>query len=59
MVEEVNLLEDPGPAVGGQLVNDLNCILHLCLDVDARLPGGVIILAKNFSCQSIEFLECV
>ena len=57
MVEEVNLLEDPGPAVGGHLVNDLNCILHLC--VDTSLHGGVGTLAKNLSCQSIEFLECV
>ena len=57
MVEEINLLEDPGPAVGWHLVNDLDCILHLCVDVDTSLHGGVSTLAKNLSCQSVEFLE--
>ena len=57
MMEEVNLLENPEPAVGGHLVNDLNCILHLCVDVDTSLHGGVSTLAKNLSCQSVEFLE--
>ena len=37
MMEEINLLEDPGPAVGGDFVNDLDGVLHVRVDVDAGL----------------------
>ena len=47
MVEEVNLLEDPGPAMAGHLVNDLDRVLHLRVDVDTRLHRSISTLAKN------------
>jgi hypothetical protein len=47
MVEEVNLLEDPGPAMARHLVNDLDRVLNLCVDVDTRLHRGISTLAKN------------
>lgn len=47
MVEEVNLLEDPGPAMARHLVNDLDRVLHLRVDVDTRLHRGISTLAKN------------
>ena len=41
VMEEINLLEDAGPAVGGHLVNDLDGVLHLRVDVDAGLDRSV------------------
>ena len=37
VMEQVNLLEDPGSAVGGHLLNNLDRVLHLGVDVDAGL----------------------
>ena len=59
MMEEINLLEDPGPAVGGDFVNDLDGVLHLSVDVDAGLDRGVCALSQDFSRQTIQFVECV
>ena len=41
MVEGVDLLEDPAPAVAGHLVDDLDGVLCLGVDVDAGLYAGV------------------
>ena len=50
-VEQINLLEDPRPAVGGlELVDDLDGVLHLSVDVDTGLNRGVGSLTKNLSC---------
>ena len=59
MVEQVNLLEDPAPAVGGHLVDDLDGVLHLGVDVDAGLHRGVGALAKHLAGKTVEFVECV
>ena len=58
-MEEINLLEDPGPAVGGHLVNDLDGVLHLGVDVDAGLDGGVGPLAQHLARQTVQLVECV
>ena len=50
VVEEVDLLEDPGPAVAGDLVDDLDGVLHLGVHVEASLDRGISPLAKNFAC---------
>ena len=50
VVEKVDLFEDPGPAVAGDLVDDLDGILHLGVHVEASLDRGVSPLTKNFSC---------
>ena len=57
MVEEVNLLEDPGPAMARHLVNDLDRVLNLCVYVNTRLHGGVSTLAKNLPGQSVDLLH--
>ena len=60
MVEQVNLLEDPAPAVGGHgLVDDLDCVLHLGVDVDAGLHRGVRALAQHLARQPVQLLEGV
>ena len=59
VVEEINLLENPGPAVSGHLLNDLDGVLHLGVDVDAGLDRGVGALAQHLTRQTIEFVECV
>ena len=56
MVEQVNLLEDPAPAVGGHLVDDLDCVLHLGVDVDAGLHRGVRALAQHLARQPVQLL---
>ena len=56
VVEEVNLLEDPGPTVARHLIYDLDRVLHLCVYVDAGLYRGVCTLAKNLPGQSIDLL---
>ena len=56
MVEEVNLFEDPGPAVSRHLVNDLDRVLHLGVDVDTSLHRCVCTLAKNLPGQSVDLL---
>ena len=50
MVEEVYLLEDPGPAVSRDLVYDLDRVLYLRVDVDTGLHRGICTLAKNLPC---------
>ena len=47
MMEGINLLEDPGPAVTRDLVDDLDRVLDLCVDVDTALYTGVSALAKH------------
>ena len=59
MMKKVNLLEDPGPAVGRDLVNDLDGVLHLSVDVDAGLDGGVGPLAQHLPSETVKFMECV
>ena len=59
MVEQINLLEDPGPAVSGDLLDDLDCVLHLSVDVDAGLHRGVGALAQHLPGQTVKFVECV
>ena len=59
MVEQVNLLEDPAPAVGGHLVDDLDGVLHLGVDVDAGLDTGVRALAQYLARQPVQLLEGV
>ena len=56
-MEEVNLLEDPGPAVARHLVYDLDRILHLCVDVDTRMHGGVSTLAKELTGEAVDLLR--
>ena len=57
MVEQVNLLEDPAPAVGGHgLVDDLDGVLHLGVDVDAGLHRGVGTLAQHLARQPVQLL---
>ena len=58
-MEEINLLEDPGPAVSGHLVNDLDGVLHVRVDVDAGLDGGVGPLAQHLARQTVQLVECV
>ena len=59
MVEEIDLLEDPGPAVPGHLVDDLDGVLHLGVDVDAGLDDGVGALAEYLASQPVQLLEGV
>ena len=59
MVEQINLPEDPGPAVGGHLLDDLDCVLHLGVDVDTGLDTGVGPLTQNLACQPVQLLEGV
>ena len=59
MMEQVNLLEDPGPAVCGHLVDDLDGVLHVGVDVDAGLDRGVGPLAQHLPGQPVQLLECV
>ena len=49
MMEQINLPEDPGPAVCGHLLDDLDCVLHLGVDVDAGLDTGVGPLAQHLA----------
>ena len=56
MVEQINLPEDPGPAVGGHLLDDLDCVLHLGVDVDAGLHRGVRALAQHLARQPVQLL---
>ena len=57
-MEEVNLLEDPAPAVRGNLVDDFHCVLDLSEDVDAGLDPGVGPLAQHLA-QAVQLLEGV
>ena len=59
MVEKVNLLEDSRPAVTRHLVNDLDSVLDLSVDVDARLYDGIGPLAQHLPSQPVELLESV
>ena len=59
VMEQVNLLEDPGSAVGGHLLNDLDRVLHLGVDVDAGLDWSVGSLTQHLPCQLVQLLECV
>ena len=59
MMEQVNLLEDPRPAVGGHLVDDLDGVLGVGVDVDAGLDRGVRPLAQHLPGQPVQLLECV
>ena len=58
-MKQIDLLEDPGPAVCGHLVDDLDGVLHLSVDVDAGLHDGVGALAKHLPSQPVELLESV
>ena len=59
MMEKIYLFEDPGPAVSGHLVDDLDGVLHLSINVDAGLDRGVSALAEHFPGQAVEFMKCV
>ena len=59
MMEQVNLLENPSSAVRGDLVDDLDGILHVSVHVDAGLDGGVGPLAQHLPGQPVQLLECV
>ena len=56
VVEQIYLLEHPGPAVTGHLVDDLHCVLHLGVHVEAGLHRGVSTLAQNFTGKPVDFL---
>ena len=58
-MKKVNLLEDPSPAVGRDLVDDFDGVLHLSVDVDAGLDGGVGPLAQHLARQTVQLVECV
>ncbi len=57
MMEGVDLLENPGPAVAGNLVDDLDGVLDLCVDVDTALDAGVSALAQNLAGQTVQLLK--
>ena len=57
VMEEINLLEDPGPAVRGHLLNDLDRVLDICEDVHTGLHGCVCPLTKNLPCQAVDLLK--
>ena len=57
MVEGVDLLEDPAPAVSGHLVDDLGSVLGLGVDVEAGLHAGVGALPQHLSSQAIQLLN--
>ena len=59
VMEQINLLKDPSPAVRRHLVDDLDGVLHLGVDVDAGLDRGVRPLAQHLPGQSVQLLECV
>ena len=59
VVEQINLLEDPSPAVRRHLVDDLDGVLHLGVDVDAGLDTGVRALAQYLARQPVQLLEGV
>lgn len=59
MMEQIDLLEDPGPAVCGHLLDDLDGVLHLGVDVDAGLDTGVGALAQHLARQPVQLLERV
>ena len=58
-MEQIYLLEDPGPAVCGHLFDDLDGVLHLSVDIDAGLDTGVGALAQHLACQPVQLLERV
>ena len=57
MMEGVDLLENPGPAVAGNLVDYLDGVLDLCVDVDTALDAGVSALAQNLAGQTVQLLK--
>ena len=57
-MEEVNLLEDPAPAVRRNLVDNLYCVLDPGEDVDAVLNPGVGPLSQDLA-QAVQLLEGV
>ena len=57
MMEGVNLLEDPGPAVPGNLLDDLDRVLDLGVDVDTALHTGVRALAQYLASQPVQLLN--
>ena len=57
MMEGVDLLKNPGPAVAWDLVDDLDSVLDLCVDVDTALYAGVSALAQHLSGQTVQLLE--
>ena len=59
MMEQINLPEDPGPAVCGHLLDDLDCVLHLGVDVDTGLDAGVGPLAQHLARQPVQLQERV
>ena len=60
MMEQINFLENPRPAVSGNvLVDDLDGVLHVGVDVDAGLDRGVGPLAQHLPGQPVQLLECV
>merc|ERR1711892_1166789 len=54
-----NLLEDPRPAMSGHLFYDLDRIFNLCEDVDTSLDRGIGTLAKHFTSEAVDLLECI
>lgn len=59
MMEQIDLLEDPCPAVRRHLLNDLDGIFNLGVDVDAGLDTGIGPLAQHLPCQPVQLLERV
>lgn len=49
VVECVDFLEDPGPGVPGDLLDDLDCVLDLGVHVDAGLHTRVRTLAQHLA----------
>ena len=56
MMEQIDLLEDPCPAVRRHLLNDLDGIFNLGVDVDAGLHRGVRALAQHLARQPVQLL---
>ena len=57
-MEEVNLPEDPSPAVRGDLVNYLGSVLGASEEVCAGLDPGIGPLPQHLA-QGVQLVECV
>ena len=56
VVERIDLLEDPAPAVAGHLVDDLDGVLGLGVDVNTGLHAGVGALPQHLPSQAVQLL---
>jgi len=59
VVEEINFLENPGPAVSGHFLNDLDSVFNVCEDVGTSLHRCVSSPAEHFAREPVDLLEGV